>query len=243
MRKTKIVCTLGPATDDENILRQMMLAGMNVARLKFSHGDYESHQKRIDMFKKVRDELGFPVALLLDTKGPEVRIKTFKNSKVVLEEGQKFTFTTDDIEGDETKVSVTYKKLPFDLHENDRILLDDGNLEMIVTNIVDREIECKVITGGVLSDRKSLNFPGIELYMPYMDEVDKKDLLFGIKNDFDYVAASFVSKADDVLFFVSKEVAIGFTNLLTIINGLIFTIYYDDWCPYFVNLSFECLNR
>ena len=199
MRKTKIVCTLGPATDDENILRQMILSGMNVARLNFSHGDYESHQKRINSFKKVRDELGFPVPLLLDTKGPEVRIKTFKNSKVTLNAGQKFTFTTQDIEGDETMVSVTYKKLPFDLHENDRILLDDGNLEMIVTEIKDHEVVCDVIIGGVLSDRKSLNFPGIELYMPYMDETDKKDLLFGIKNDFDYVAASFVRRAEDII--------------------------------------------
>lgn len=199
MRKTKIVCTLGPATNSEKVLRQMILSGMNVARLNFSHGDYESHQKTIDMFKKVRDELGIPVALLLDTKGPEVRIKTFKEHKVFLEEGQKFTFTTEEIEGDNTKVSVTYKKLPFDLKENSRILLDDGKLEMVVTKIHEHEIDCEVITGGYLSDRKSLNFPGIDLYMPYMDDVDKKDLLFGIKNDFDYVAASFVRRADDVI--------------------------------------------
>ncbi len=199
MRKTKIVCTLGPATDDENILRQMVIAGMNVARLNFSHGDYESHKKRIDSFKKIRDELGIPVALLLDTKGPEVRIKTFENSKVTLEKGQKFTFTTEDIKGDENKVSVTYKKLPFDLKKHDRILLDDGNLEMRVLSLTEKEIECEVIVGGVLSDRKSLNFPGIDIYMPYMDEVDKKDLLFGIENDFDYIAASFVRRADDII--------------------------------------------
>lgn len=198
MRKTKIICTLGPATDDEKVLRQMILAGMNVARLNFSHGDYESHQKRIDTFKKIRSEMGRPVALLLDTKGPEVRIKTFKNGSVNLEEGQKFTLTSADVEGDEKRVSVSYKKLSSSLTEGDRILLDDGKLEFTVDNIEGTEIECTVVTGGVLSDRKSLNFPEIDLYMPYMDEVDKSDLLFGIKNDVDYVAASFVRRADDV---------------------------------------------
>ncbi len=199
MRKTKIVCTLGPATDDENVLRQMILAGMNTARFNFSHGDYESHQKRIDMFKKVRNELGIPVAMLLDTKGPEVRIKTFENGKVVLAEGQLFTLTTKDVVGNESKVSVTYKKLPFDLTVGNKILLDDGNIEMVVEKIEDTDITCRVLTGGPLSDRKSMNLPGIDLYMPYMDDVDKEDLLFGIKNDFDYIAASFARRADDIV--------------------------------------------
>lgn len=198
MRKTKIICTLGPATDDENVLRQMILAGMNVARLNFSHGDYESHQRRIDLFKKIRKEMGRPVALLLDTKGPEVRIKTFKDGKVTLKDGQKFTLRTTDAVGDENGVSVSYKKLASSLNENDRILLDDGKLEFVVDTISGTDIICTVVTGGVLSDRKSLNFPGIDLYMPYMDEVDKKDLLFGIKNDVDYIAASFVRRAEDV---------------------------------------------
>lgn len=199
MRKTKIICTLGPATDDENVLRQMILAGMNVARINFSHGDYESHQKRIDTFKKIRDEMGRPVALLLDTKGPEVRIKTFKNGKVELNNGQQFVLTTDEVEGDETKVSVTYKKLPSNLNEGNIILLDDGKLEFVVEKTEANNVVCRVVTGGVLSDRKSLNFPGVDLYMPYMDETDKADLLFGIKNDVDYVAASFVRRADDVV--------------------------------------------
>ncbi len=199
MRKTKIVCTLGPATDNENVLRQMMLAGMNTARFNFSHGDYESHQKRIDLFKKVRDELGVPVAMLLDTKGPEVRIKTFENGKVILKEGQAFTLTTRDIIGTEEIVSITYKKLPFDLTKGNKILLDDGNIELVVTEIQDTEIICEVLTGGPLSDRKSMNLPGIDLYMPYMDDVDKEDLLFGIKNDFDYIAASFARRADDIV--------------------------------------------
>ena len=199
MRKTKIVCTLGPATDDENVLRQMILAGMNTARFNFSHGDYESHQKRIDMFKKVRQEMGMPVAMLLDTKGPEVRIKTFENGRVVLAEGQTFTLTTKDIVGNESMVAVTYKKLPFDLTVGNKILLDDGNIEMVVEKIEDTDIVCRVLTGGPLSDRKSMNLPGIDLYMPYMDDADKEDLLFGIKNDFDYIAASFARRADDIV--------------------------------------------
>ncbi len=199
MRKTKIVCTLGPATDDENVLRQMILAGMNTARFNFSHGDYESHQKRIDMFKKVRREMGMPVAMLLDTKGPEVRIKTFENGKVMLSEGQLFTLTTKDVAGTENIVSVTYKKLPFDLTVGNKILLDDGNIEMVVEKIEDTDIICRVLTGGPLSDRKSMNLPGIDLYMPYMDDVDRQDLLFGIKNDFDYIAASFARRADDIV--------------------------------------------
>ena len=198
MRKTKIVCTLGPATDNNDILRQMLLSGMNVARLNFSHGDYESHQERVNSFKKIRAELSMPAALLLDTKGPEVRIKTFKNKKVELFKGQKFTLSTNDVEGTDEIVSITYKKLPFDITVGTKVLLDDGNIAMIVTEINGPDIICEVKDGGILSDRKSMNLPGIELYMPYMDEADKNDVLFGIKNDFDYIAASFVRRASDV---------------------------------------------
>ena len=198
MRKTKIVCTLGPSTDDNHVLRQMLLSGMNVARLNFSHGDYESHRERVESFKKIRNELSIPAALLLDTKGPEVRIKTFKDKKVTLVKGQKFTLTTDEVEGTNEIVSITYKKLPFDISIGSKVLLDDGNILMIVTEISGPNIVCQVKNGGILSDRKSMNLPGIELYMPYMDDVDKNDVLFGIENDFDYVAASFVRRADDV---------------------------------------------
>ena len=198
MRKTKIVCTLGPATDNNDILRQMLIHGMNVARLNFSHGDYESHKVRVQSFKKIRDELSIPAALLLDTKGPEVRIKTFKDKKVELVKGQKFILTTNEVEGTNEIVSVTYKKLPFDISIGSKILLDDGNIMMIVTEISGNDIICEIKDGGTLSDRKSMNLPGIDLYMPYMDQTDKNDVLFGIENDFDYIAASFVRNASDV---------------------------------------------
>ena len=149
MRKTKIVCTLGPATDNEDVLRQMLICGMNVARLNFSHGDYESHKKRVDSFKKIRSELSIPAALLLDTKGPEVRIKTFKDKKVTLTSGQKFTLTTEDVEGTEEIVSITYKKLPFDISVGTKILLDDGNIMMIVTEISGANIICEVKDGEI----------------------------------------------------------------------------------------------
>ncbi len=199
MRKTKIVCTLGPACNNEETLRQMALAGMNVARLNFSHGTHEDHKRNIELVKKVRTDLDLPIAIMLDTKGPEYRIKTFKNGKVWLENGAKFTFTTDDIEGDETRVSVSYKGLTNDLMAGDTILLNNGLLSFMVDNITETDIECTVLIGGELSNRKSMSFPGKVLKQEYLSEQDKSDILFGIQNDIDYIACSFVSCAQDLI--------------------------------------------
>ena len=199
MRKTKIVCTLGPATNDLNVLRQLMLDGMNVARINFSHGDHEEHKKRIDEFKKLRDELDIPVALLLDTKGPEIRIKDFEEGSVVLENGETFTLTTEDVSGTSEKVSVTYEKLAEELSAGTRILIDDGLIELVVKSISGKDIVCRVVNGGKLSNKKSINIPGVSIKMPYMSEKDKADILFGIEQDVDYIAASFTRTAYDVL--------------------------------------------
>ncbi len=199
MRKTKIVCTMGPATDDEHVLKELMLAGMDVARLNFSHGTHEEAKARMDRIKKVREELDLPVAILLDTKGPEIRVKTFKDGKVTLKEGQTFTLHTDDVEGDETQVSITYADLPKDIHSGCKILIDDGLIELEVVNIKANKIICEVKNGGVVSNQKGVNVPNISLSMPYMSEKDKSDILFGIEQDVDFVAASFVRSADDVL--------------------------------------------
>lgn len=199
MRKTKIVCSIGPATENEEVLRGLCLAGMNVARLNFSHGTYEEHQRRIDAIKKVRKELNLPIAIMLDTKGPEFRIKTFAAGKIMLEDGDKFTFTTDEVIGDSTKVSVTYKKLNEELAAGDRILLNNGLLIFSVDCIVGNDINCTVICGGELSDRKSMSFPGKHLKQEYLSEQDKADLLFGVKNEVDYVACSFVSCKQDMI--------------------------------------------
>ena len=199
MRKTKIVCSIGPASESEEVLRGLCLAGMNVARLNFSHGTYEEHQRRIDAIKKVRKELNLPVAIMLDTKGPEFRIKTFSDGKIFLEDGDKFTFTTDEIIGDKNKVSVTYKKLNEELVPGDRILLNNGLLIFSVDSIEGNDINCTVICGGELSDRKSMSFPGKHLKQDYLSEQDKADLLFGVKNEVDYVACSFVSCKQDMI--------------------------------------------
>ena len=159
MRKTKIVCTIGPACSDENILKQMCLSGMNVARLNFSHGTHEQHLERIKTIKKVREELNMPIAILLDTKGPEYRIKTFKEGKIYLEAGDEFIFTTDEVEGDNTRVSVSYKGLPRDLEIGDKILLNNGLMTFLVKNITDSDIVCETVVGGELSNRKSMSFP------------------------------------------------------------------------------------
>jgi pyruvate kinase len=196
---TKIVCTLGPATDREEVLRALMLAGMNVARLNFSHGTHDEHRMRADMVKKLRNELGLPVALLLDTRGPEIRVKTFINGSVELKPGDTFVFTTDEAAGDQTRVSVTYPGLPADLSRGDRLLLDDGLIEMKVVAVGERDIECVVVNGGVLSDRKSVNIPGVAVNLPFVSERDEADLLFGIAEDFDFVAASFARTPRDVL--------------------------------------------
>lgn len=199
MRKTKIVCTIGPASTDENIIRQMCLAGMNVARLNFSHGTHADQQQKVDIIKKVREELNMPIAIMLDTKGPEYRIKTFKNGKIELKPGDAFTFTVEDVEGDEARVSVSYKKLNQDLTVGDRILLNNGLMEFIVKEIKGDDIITEVTVGGVLSDRKSMSFPNKVLKQVYLSEQDKQDILFGIKNDVAFIACSFVSNKQDLL--------------------------------------------
>ena len=199
MRKTKIVCTLGPSTDNEEVLRQMMLAGMNVARCNFSHGVHEDHKRRMDVVKKLRKEVGMPVAILLDTKGPEVRVKNFKEGKVVLEEGQLFTLTADEVEGTKDIVSVTYNRLYEDLEEGMRVLIDDGLIEMTVEKVDKSNIVCRVINGGVVSNHKGVNVPDVDLSMPYISEKDREDILFGIEQDVDFIAASFVQKKEDIL--------------------------------------------
>ena len=199
MRKTKIVCTIGPASSSEEVLTDMMLAGMNVARLNFSHGTHEQHQKTIDTIKKVREKLNLPIAIMLDTKGPEYRIKTFKNDKVTVYEGDTFTFTTDEVEGDETHVSVNYKHLCENLREGDHILVDNGLVIFEVVALTEKDAVCKVLDGGVMSNRKSMSFPGKLMGGPYLSEQDKADLVFGIRNGVDFVAASFVSMKEDLI--------------------------------------------
>ena len=199
MRKTKIVCTIGPACSDEETLKGMCLAGMNVARLNFSHGTHEEHQKRIDRIKKVRTELQLPIAILLDTKGPEFRIGTFEHGQELLNDGQEFIFTTEEAVGNKEKVSVSYKNLHKEMHPGERILVNNGLLIFEVTEICGKDIHCKVLAGGISSDRKSMSFPGKILEMPYLSEQDKKDLLFGVENDVDFIACSFVSRKRDLL--------------------------------------------
>ncbi len=199
MRKTKIVCTMGPSTDKDDVLRQLMLEGMNVARCNFSHGSYEEHKKRMDRIKKFRKELGLPVAILLDTKGPEVRLKSFKDGKVVLEEGQLFTLTADEVEGTKEKVSVTYSRLYEDLEEGMKVLIDDGLIEMKVEKVDRNSIICRVINGGTISNNKGVNVPEVDLSMPYISDKDREDILFGISQDVDFIAASFVQKKEDIL--------------------------------------------
>lgn len=198
MRKTKIICTIGPASENEETLKAMCKAGMNIARLNFSHGSHEEHQKKIDLIKKVRSDLNLPIAIMLDTKGPEFRIKTFEKGKINLKEGSSFTLTTDDVVGDETKISVNYKDLPKKLESGDTVLINNGLIILKVSEIKRNDVICKVIAGGTLSDRKSMNIPNKVLTKDFLSEQDKRDLLFGIKNDVDFVAASFVSTKSDV---------------------------------------------
>lgn len=200
MRRTKIVCTLGPASDNAAMLKKLVACGMNVARLNFSHGTHESHQKVIDTFKKVRKESDQPIALMLDTKGPEIRIKTFKdNRKPILAENDEFVLTTREIEGDKHAVSVSYAGLPSELVPGNRVLIDDGRICLEVVSTTDTDILCKVLAGGEISSRKGINIPYAHLEMPYLSEQDKADLVFGIQNDVDFVAASFVRCKQDVI--------------------------------------------
>ncbi len=198
MRKTKIICTIGPASESEEILTAMCQAGMNVARLNFSHGTHEEHKKKIDTIVKVREKLGMPIAIMLDTKGPEYRIGTFANEKVTVNAGDTFTFTTEDVEGDEHRVSVNYKNLVKNLSVGDRILVCNGLVVFEVVELSGPDAVCKVIVGGVLSNRKSMSFPNKVMSGPYLSEKDKADILFGIENNIDFIAASFVSKRSDL---------------------------------------------
>lgn len=200
MRKTKIVCTLGPATDDAAILKALMEEGMDVARFNFSHGDHQIHQQRMDLLKQLRKELGKPIAAMLDTKGPEIRVKSFRDGKIMLEKDHRFTLTTRDVEGTKDIVSITYENLPRDISVGNTILIDDGLIEMKVEEITDgTDIVCRVINGGAVSNNKGVNVPNVDLSMPYISERDKEDILFGIQNGFDFIAASFVRTAGDVL--------------------------------------------
>lgn len=198
MRKTKIVCTLGPATEDYAVLKNMIRAGMNVARLNFSHSTYDDHKRRIDMVKRARKELGVPVAILLDTKGPEIRVKTFKDGKVFLKKGGAFTLTTRDIEGDESGVTITYDELPRYVKKGARILVNDGLIELEVKSVNSTDIVTVVKNDGELSNRKSINMPDTFIDMPYLSDIDRADIEFGIKNDVDYIAMSFVRSVEDV---------------------------------------------
>lgn len=198
-RKTKIVCTLGPSTDDRGILRRMIKNGMNVARFNFSHGSYEEHQKRLDMLKELRQELGIPVATMLDTKGPEIRLKDFANGKERLEAGQNFTLTTRDVVGTKEIVSITYKDLPQDIKSGQTILLDDGLIRLIAQEVTDTDIVCTVMNTGFISNHKGVNVPDVSLSIPYLSARDRDDILFGIQAGFDFIAASFTRNARDIL--------------------------------------------
>ena len=198
MRKTKIICTLGPSTDKGDVLRELIANGMNVARFNFSHGSYEEHGGRLANLKALREELGKPVAALLDTKGPEIRLKEFKNGVEMLEAGQTFTLTTREVEGTKEICSVTYKDLPHDVHEGGTIMLDDGLIMLRIEKVTDTDITCTVLNSGKIKTKKGVNVPGVHLSMPYLSQKDREDIIFGIQNGFDFIAASFVRTAQDV---------------------------------------------
>ena len=198
MRKTKIICTLGPSTDKDGVLRELIANGMNVARFNFSHGSHEEHKGRLELLKSLREELGKPVAALLDTKGPEIRLKDFKNGTEMLEAGQTFTLTTRDVEGTKEICSITYKDLPQDVAPGGTIMLDDGLIKLQIQTVNDTDIVCTVLNNGKIKNKKGVNVPGVHLSMPYMSQRDKDDIIFGIEQGFDFIAASFVRTAQDV---------------------------------------------
>ncbi len=199
-RKTKIVCTLGPASEGEEVMRELILAGMNVARFNFSHGEHDEQLRKLETLRKLRSELKMPVAALLDTKGPEIRLRQFENGFVMLEEGQTFTLTTDQsVMGDETRVAISYEELTGDVEAGTHILIDDGLVELIVTEVKGQDIVCRVENGGKISDKKGVNVPNANLSMEFISPKDKKDLIFAVQQDFDFIAASFTRTADDVL--------------------------------------------
>lgn len=199
MRKTKIICTMGPATDNDDVLRKLILAGMDAARLNFSHGTHEDSLKRIERIKRVSEQMDVPVAIILDTKGPEIRVKSFKNGCATLKNGQKFTLYTSDAEGDENGVSITYQKLPQDVSVGEKILIDDGLIELEITDVDPEKIECIVKNGGIVYNSKGVNVPNVSLNMPYLSQKDRDDILFGIEHDVDFVAASFTRDERDIL--------------------------------------------
>ncbi len=199
MRKTKIICTLGPATDDENVLRELMLNGMNVARVNMSHGTHEQQKVRIDSVKKLREELDLPIAVLLDTKGPEIRTGDFPEGPVVLSEGQSYTLTTNKIDGDDKACSVTFANLPREVFPGKKILIDDGLIELRVNECTDTDILCTVVNGGSINSHKGINIPEAKLSLPFISEQDEKDIAFGVEQDVDFIAASFTRSADDIM--------------------------------------------
>ncbi|MFY9417011.1 MAG: pyruvate kinase, partial [bacterium] len=199
MRRTKILCTIGPASESPEIIKKMLLAGMNVARLNFSHGSHEEQRRRIETLRSVAAQLDYPLGILLDTRGPEIRIGTFKNGSVVLEEGQIFTLTTEEVEGDAERVTVQYAGFPSDIKEGDIVLLNDGLLQLEVLAVQGRDVKCRVINGGVLSDRKKINLPHSRVKLPPLSEKDRQDIRFGVEQGVDYIAASFIRRADDIL--------------------------------------------
>lgn len=198
MRKTKIICTLGPASDSKETIRELVKAGMNVARFNFSHGTHEEQEGKLKTVMEVRKELGIPVAALLDTKGPEIRLRDFKDGKVELKAGDPFTLTTEEILGDAARASISYKNLPHDVKAGGTILIDDGLIGMEVESVTDTEIHCIVRNGGPVSNHKGVNVPGADLSMPFISEQDRSDLIFGCKCGFDYIAASFTRTAEDI---------------------------------------------
>ncbi len=198
MRKTKIICTLGPASEEDAVLRQLMEAGMDVARFNFSHSTQADHKRRFQQVDRLRRELGLPVATLLDTRGPEIRVGLFAEGRIQLEKGERFTLTTEEITGTRERASITYKNLPRDIVDGCRILIDDGLIEMQVLSHTETDILCEVINGGTVSDRKGINVPGVRLSMPYVSEQDRSDVLFGAELGFDFVASSFTRTAEDV---------------------------------------------
>lgn len=199
MRKTKIICTLGPASESEEVLKKLMLEGMNVARFNFSHGTHEEQLEKLNRVKRLREELNLPVATLLDTKGPEIRLKQFENGKIELKRDQKFTLTTREVVGNEEIVSITYKDLPKDVSAGGKILIDDGLIELLIDDIKDTDIHCTVLNGGIVSNQKGVNVPDTVLSMPFISQRDYEDICLGIENDFDFIAASFTRTADDIM--------------------------------------------
>ena len=199
LRRTKIVCTMGPNLFEKGLIKPLMLAGMDVARFNFSHDTHENHLKRYQEVCRLREELGLPVATMLDTKGPEIRIGTFGENSVTLDAWQLFTLTTEDVVGDETRVSVSYKDLPRDVKPGCSILIDDGLVGMTVERVTDTEVCCKVNNGGTISNRKGVNIPDVHLTMPFISDKDREDILFAIENGFDFIAASFTRNADDIM--------------------------------------------